>query len=76
MVLSRWPERTSARSGSFSDDISKSRNQYQITLWKSQLLERAAGVFDSAAERNSEPDTVPLKDVYAKIGQPALEIGH
>jgi len=33
-------------------------------------------VFASAAERNSEPDTVPLKDVYAKIGQQALEIGH
>jgi len=32
-------------------------------------------VFTSTAERNSEPDTVPLKDLYAKIGQQALEIG-
>jgi len=40
------------------------------------LLECAADVLASAAERNSEPVTVPLKDVYAKIGQQALEIGH
>jgi transposase len=46
----------------------------QITQWKSQLLERAADVFASAAERNAEPDAVPLKDLHAKIGQQALEI--
>jgi hypothetical protein len=39
-------------------------------------LERASDVFASAPERNSEPDTVPLTDVYAKIGQQALEIVH
>ena len=42
--------------------------------WRSP--QRAADVFASAAERNSEPDTVPLKDVYAKIGQKGLEIGY
>lgn len=46
----------------------------QITQWKSQLLERAADVFASAAERLGEPDAVPLKDLHAKIGQQALEI--
>jgi transposase-like protein len=46
----------------------------QITQWKSQLLERAADVFASAAERHGEPDAVPLKDLHAKIGQQALEI--
>ena len=46
----------------------------QITQWKSQLLERAADVFASTGERNSEPDAVPLKDLHAKIGQQALEI--
>lgn len=46
----------------------------QITQWKSLLLERAADVFASAAERNSQPDTVPLKDQHAKFGQQALKI--
>jgi transposase-like protein len=46
----------------------------QITQWKSQLLERAADVFASAAERSSGPEVVPLKDLHAKIGQHALEI--
>ena len=45
----------------------------QITQWKSQLLERAADVFASAAERNAEPDAVPLKDLHAKIGQLVVE---
>jgi transposase len=39
------------------------------------LLERAADVFASAADRHSEPGAVPLKDLHAKIGQQALEIG-
>jgi transposase-like protein len=42
----------------------------QITDWKSQLLERAAGVF--GAEAPSEP-AVDLKALHAKIGQLALE---
>ena len=42
--------------------------------WRSR--QHAADVFASAAERNSEPDTVLLNDVYAKIGQQPLEMGH
>ena len=44
----------------------------QITQWKTQLLENAAGAFASAAEKQSAmPD---LKELHAKIGQQALEI--
>lgn len=44
----------------------------QITQWKIQLLENAAGVFATAAEKQSAvPD---LKELHAKIGQQALEI--
>ena len=46
----------------------------QITQWKSQLLERAAEVFAAGAERGSDSEGVPLKDLHAKIGQQALEI--
>ncbi len=41
----------------------------QITDWKTQLLERAAQVFDGP-----KPEAVPdLKDLHAKIGQLTLE---
>ncbi len=43
----------------------------QITDWKNQLLERAAGVF--GAEQAEEPKA-DLKELHAKIGQQALEI--
>jgi len=43
----------------------------QITDWKGQLLERAAGVF--GAEQAEEPKA-DLKELHAKIGQQALEI--
>jgi transposase-like protein len=44
----------------------------QITQWKTQLLENAAGVFASAGEKHAAlPD---LKELHAKIGQQALEI--
>jgi hypothetical protein len=44
----------------------------QITQWKSELLERAAEVFASAADkREQSPD---LKALHAKIGPQALEI--
>ena len=45
----------------------------QITSWKTQLLEGAAGVFGSGAAR---PETAPafdLKALHAKIGELALE---
>ena len=45
----------------------------QITDWKSQLLERAAGVF-GAEQADAAPKTADLKELHAKIGQQALEI--
>ena len=42
----------------------------QITEWKSQLLERAAGVF--GVDASSEPK-IDLKELHAKIGQLTLE---
>jgi len=43
----------------------------QITQWKSQLLERARELFETAADRDAVvPD---LKALHAKIGQLALE---
>jgi transposase-like protein len=43
----------------------------QITTWRSQLLEGAAGVFGDASE--AAAPLVDLKDLHAKIGQLALE---
>jgi len=43
----------------------------QITQWKTELLQRAAEVFATAAEkREAGPD---IKTLHAKIGQLALE---
>lgn len=44
----------------------------QITTWRSQLLEGAAGVFGQDKAGSSEP-TVDLKALHAKIGELALE---
>jgi transposase-like protein len=44
----------------------------QITTWRSQLLEGAAGVFGQDKAGLSEP-TVDLKALHAKIGELALE---
>src|SRR5260370_36508391 len=43
----------------------------QITTWRGQLLEGAAGVFGGVAEGATSP--VDLKELHAKIGQLALE---
>lgn len=44
----------------------------QITQWKTELLDRAAEVFATAAQKREQgPD---LKALHAKIGQQALEI--
>jgi transposase len=43
----------------------------QVTEWRRQLMERAAGVFGAAAE-SPEP-TVDVKALHAKIGQLTLE---
>ena len=43
----------------------------QITAWKAQLLEGAAGLF--GAEASNVPPPVDLKVLHAKIGELALE---
>jgi transposase len=44
----------------------------QITQWKSQLLDGAAGVFDHGKTEPSAP-AVDLKSLHAKIGELTLE---
>jgi transposase len=43
----------------------------QITQWKTQLLERSAGAFDSGA---SQEPAVDVKALHAKIGELTLEV--
>ena len=43
----------------------------QITAWKAQLLEGAAGVFGSGKPDSAAP--IDLKSLHAKIGELALE---
>ena len=45
----------------------------QITNWKAQLLDGAAGVFGSGAVSTQAAPTVDLKALHAKIGELALE---
>jgi transposase len=45
----------------------------QITQWKSQLQEGAAGVFGSAAIAGANTPTVDVKSLHAKIGELTLE---
>ncbi|MFN3806534.1 IS3 family transposase [Asticcacaulis sp.] len=45
----------------------------QITTWKAQLLDGAEGVF--GAEASTSAPAPDLKELHAKIGQQALEIG-
>jgi transposase len=45
----------------------------QITQWKAQLTEGAAGVFGSEARADAAAPTVDLKSLHAKIGELALE---
>ena len=42
----------------------------QISAWKKQLLERAADVFAGEKKTEGGPS---VKDLHAKIGQPAME---
>lgn len=44
----------------------------QISTWRAQLLEGAAGVFGSEGGSDSEP-AVDLKRLHAKIGELTLE---
>jgi transposase-like protein len=45
----------------------------QITAWRAQLLEGAAGVFGSGPSPGSERAPVDVKELHAKIGQLTLE---
>jgi transposase len=45
----------------------------QITQWKAQLLEGAAGVFGSEPRTAPSAATVDLKSLHAKIGELTLE---
>ncbi len=45
----------------------------QITQWKSQLLEGAAGVFGGDAKALPSEAAVDVKTLHAKIGQLTLE---
>jgi transposase len=45
----------------------------QITSWKAQLLDGAAGVFGSGAAGTESAPVVDLKALHAKIGELALE---
>ena len=44
----------------------------QITQWKGQLLDGAAGVFGSEARADATVPAVELKSLHAKIGELAL----
>ena len=45
----------------------------QITQWKGQLLDGAAGVFGSEARADATVPAFDLKSLHAKIGELALE---
>ena len=45
----------------------------QITQWKSQLQEGAAGVFGPAAGAGANTPAVDVKSLHAKIGELTLE---
>ena len=45
----------------------------QITQWKSQLQEGAAGVFGSDARSDSDVPRLDIKSLHAKIGELTLE---
>jgi transposase len=45
----------------------------QITQWKSQLLEGAAGVFGGDAKAEPAEAAIDVKTLHAKIGQLTLE---
>ena len=45
----------------------------QITQWRSQLLDGAAGVFGSEVKSEATAQAIDVKTLHAKIGELALE---
>jgi transposase-like protein len=45
----------------------------QITTWRSQLLEGAAGVFGVETKPDSSPPAIDVKTLHAEIGELMLE---
>ena len=45
----------------------------QITTWRSQLLEGAAGIFAAETKPDSSPPAIDVKTLHAKIGELTLE---
>jgi transposase-like protein len=45
----------------------------QITQWRSQLLDGAAGVFGSEAKSDAGAPVIDVRTLHAKIGELALE---
>ena len=45
----------------------------QITTWRGQLLEGAAGVFGSGPAEGASSQPIDVKELHAKIGQLTLE---
>ena len=45
----------------------------QITTWRTQLLEGAAGVFGADAKPDATPPPIDVKTLHAKIGELMLE---
>ena len=45
----------------------------QITTWRSQLLEGAAGVFGAETKPDAAPPPIDVKTLHAKLGELTLE---
>jgi transposase len=46
----------------------------QITTWKKQLLERAAGLFDDGRSKRATEDAADEEELYEQIGRLKMEV--